>query len=125
MLNRRLRHVIYNGGGSFPHRTTCPVKDKDCIKPVVKSDISLEFAIPQNPILPETQFKISTHISDDEIEDEEYIYSVKPAESQTQHVLHVKLPLCQVYVNNKPVDVLIDSGASVNIIDSLTFGNIF
>ena len=58
---------------------------------------------------------INAPISDDKVEDEEYIYSVKPAESQAQHALHVKLPLFQVYVNNKPVDMLIDSGASVNI----------
>ena len=58
---------------------------------------------------------INASISDDEVEDKEYIYSVKPAQSQTQHALHVKLSLCQVYVNNKPVDMLIDSGASVYI----------
>lgn len=123
MLNRRLRHVI-TVVDHFLIARHAPPKANIARPVVIKIGHCARVCRSTKSRFPARHTVQNIHAPLSDEEEEAYIYSVKPAQSQTQHALHVKLPLCQVYVNNQPVDMLIDSGASVNIIDSQTFGRI-
>ena len=58
-------------------------------------------------------------VETDEISDEEYeyVYTVNHQENR-------KPPMCQLEINGKSVEMMIDSGASVNLLDEITFARI-
>jgi len=57
-------------------------------------------------------------VETEEISNEEYkyMYSINPHENRTP-------PICQLQVNEKSME-MIDSGASVNLLDEITFARI-
>ena len=55
----------------------------------------------------------------DEISDEEYEYACT-----VSHQDNRKPPIHQLQINGKSVEMMIDSGASVNVLDEITFARI-
>ena len=101
-----------NCGGIFPHIGECPAKRKECracgkcghFSKVCRSKFK--------------RHKIHqvAHLPTDE--EPHYIFTV-----QNNHE-HSTSPFCQVHISNEPVQTIIDSGASVNIIDESTYEKI-
>jgi len=58
-------------------------------------------------------------VETEEISDEgyEYVYAINRQENR-------KPPICQLQVNGKSVEMMIDSGAFVNLLDEITFARI-
>ena len=58
-------------------------------------------------------------VETDEISDEEYEYAYN-----VSHQDNRKPPICQPQINSKSVEMMIESGASVNVLDEITFARI-
>ena len=58
-----------------------------------------------------------SYCSQDSDEEYEYVYTVNYAESK-------KPPMCKVQIDGNVVEMMIDSGASVNFLDETTFQRI-
>ena len=97
-----------NCGGHFPHKTSCPAKGKDC-KACGKIG---HFARVCRTNPPKTESV--KHITQDTDDEYEYVYSVNNQGNKQP-------PTCKLQIEGKTVDMMIDSGASVNLIDETTF----
>lgn len=137
--NEKQNHdSCYNCGGQFPHdggQMSCPARGKTCrtcgknnhfekvCRSRNKETGNHSGSAPQLPA-PQRQktrvYQIETedgYTQKDESQsdsDDEYVYIVCSLQRPTQ-------PHTQVTIQNTPVDVIIDSGASVNIIDEATY----
>jgi hypothetical protein len=109
--------TCFNCGKVWPHTDRpCPAKDKECHKcqkighfaKVCKSE--KQISRPQK----ENSRKHEFNSVDDLSSDDEYTFSV--SDSQVK-----KLPITTVKIGNFQRNVLVDSGASINVIDNDTF----
>ena len=99
-----------NCGGYTPHRNQCPAQGKTCnacgkichFAHVCRSK-------------PRTVATVETSQESDE--EYECVYTVNYAESK-------KPPMCRVQIDGNVVEMMIDSGASVNLLDETTFQRI-
>ena len=89
--------------------TEDPAHNQSIIAPCPEAAALPEFA-EQNP--PKTES--IKHITQDTDDENEYVYSVKNQGKKQP-------PTCQLQIEGKTVDMMIDSGASVNLIDETTF----
>ena len=64
---------------------------------------------------PRTVAPVNTFQTSDE--EYEYVYTINYQENK-------KPPMCQLQINGKTVEMMIDSGASVNLLDETTFQRI-
>ena len=97
-----------NFGGIYPHRDSCPAKKKKCISCGKLNHFAQ--VCRTNP--PESANQVMHRDTDEE---DEYVYTVG----------RDKQPLCQVKIDEKQVEMIVDSGASVDLIDENTFRELY
>ncbi len=101
-----------NCGGIFPHSGDCPAKGKDC-RSCGKTGHFAKVCRSSKP-----KRRQIRQVTDNPEDEPSYIFI---AQDNQQHITS---PLCKVYIADEPVQTIIDSGASVNIIDERTYNKI-
>lgn len=104
--------VCRNCGGSYPHKVSCPAKGKICrscnkvghFARVCRTN--LPRWKPVNTVIPELDYESE--------EEYEYVYTVNQWQSKLP-------PTCLVEIEGQRVTMMIDTGASVNLIDEVTY----
>ena len=97
-----------NCGGPYPHKDSCPAKNKKC-----KSCGKLNhFARVCRTHPPES----AKHVTfEDTVENDEYVYTVGGDKQQT----------CKVKIDGKKMEMMVDPGASVNLMDERTYRELY
>ena len=109
-------HTCRNCGGHFPHKQVCPAKDKNCkacrkrghfarvcrTNPLKSKHVN---AVAQSP----DENKLNV----DGTEEYEYVYTVNKSPNCP--------PTSSVEIEGQRINMMIDSGASVNLIDESTY----
>ena len=97
-----------NCGGPYPHKDSCPAKNKKC-----KSCGKLNhFARVCRTNPPES----AKHVTfEDTAENDEYVYTVGGDKQQT----------CKVKIDGKKMEMMVDPGASVNLMDERTYRELY
>ena len=128
---RRTPHLCRQCGYSWPHKKSCPAQGKQC----AKCGKNNHFAqVCRSRIAPRTrrseksnsatQVRHHTEVesTDNSSTDDEYLYTmaVKPAKKKESS----KPPTAIIQINSVPVQMIIDSGASTNIIDETAYQQI-
>ena len=106
--SRKRDRKCRNCGGIYPHRDSCPTKNKKC----TSCGKLNHFAQVCRTKPPESANQV-TH-RDTDVEDE-YVYTVG----------RDKQPMCQGKIDEKQVEMMVDSGASVDLIDEKTFRELY
>ena len=103
-----------NCGGNAPHRNPCPARGKSCNASWKIGHFA--HVCRTNPSAKDGKVAAlgTGYSSEDEYE---YAYTINYIESK-------KPPMCQVQVNGKAVEMMIDTGASVSLLDEATFHRI-
>ena len=97
-----------NCGGTYPHKDSCPAKNKKC-----KSCGKLNhFARVCRTNPPETVKRVT----EEDTDEEGYVYAVSGDRKQ---------PMCRATIDGKHAELMLDSGASVNLIDETTYKEIY
>ena len=99
-----------NCGGYAPHKNPCPARGKIC-----KACGKIGHFAHVCRSKPRTVASVETGQTSDE--EYEYVYTIDHQENK-------KPPICQLQINGKTVKMMIDSGASVNLLDETTFQRI-
>ena len=97
-------------GGYAPHKNPCPARGKTC-----KACRKIGHFAHVCRSKPRIVAPVETGQSFDE--EYEYDYTIDNQENK-------KPPICQLQINGKTVEMMIDSGASVNLLDETTFQRI-
>ena len=97
-----------NCGGTYPHKDSCPAKNRK-----YSSCDKLNHFARVCRTNPTESAKRVTH--QDPGEDDEYVYTVG----------RDKQPICKVTIDGKQVEMLVDSGASVDLIVDKTFRELY
>lgn len=114
-----------NCGGDFPHTGQCPAKGKQCNyckKPNHFKSVCRSFKKRESvkEIKPE-RARQATNVSDSD-DDSDYCYTIKS--EQVIGTIGKKTPSTSVTINQVKCSMLIDTGASVNILDEKTYKKI-
>ena len=106
-----------NCGGHYPHKFECPAKGKKCNSCNKMNHFSQVCRSKPKHDIKEVQ--TAHRDSVDSSSDEEYLYAVK---QKTEHVsvISAKSPKIDIKVNDKPCNLLLDTGATVNLLDEKT-----
>ena len=102
-----------NCGGVYPHIKDCPAKGKECHSCKKIGHFS---KVCRSSNKPKPARNRLHNVSNAPIDDPDYIFTLTNNTSNTSQP-----PQCEVLIETQPVNVIIDSGASVNIIDEHTF----
>ena len=97
-----------NCGGPYPHKDSCPARNKKCTSCGKLNHFAR--VCRTNP--PES----AKHVShEDTAENDEYVYTIGGD----------KQPTCHVRIDGKQIEMMVDSGASVDLIDERTFRELY
>ena len=101
-------------GGPFPHKTTCPATGKEC-RHCKKMG---HFA----SVCRSAKANEAIHTVDQDDDNSETDAGYVFANHASAFVIHsANLPTCQMNIGNTTMTAMIDSGASVNVLDSKSF----
>lgn len=97
-----------NCGGTYPHKDSCPAKNRKCSSYGKLNHFAR--VCRTNPT------KLAKHLThQDPGEEDEHVYTVG----------RDKQPMCKVMIDGKQVEMLVDSGASVDLIDEKSFRELY
>ena len=103
-----------NCGGYAPHRNPCPARGKSC-NACRKIGHFAHFCLSKSRTKSRTVAHVeSGHLSGEEYE---YVYTVN-------YIQNKKPPMCEVQINRKAVEKMIDTCASVKLLDEKTYRRI-
>ena len=97
-----------NCGGAYPHNDSCPVRNKKCIS-CGKLD---HFAKVCRTVPPGSVKRVT---EEDDTDEEDFVYAVGEK----------KQPMCRLTIDGEYVELMLDSGASVNLIDEVTYRRVY
>lgn len=125
-----------NCGGSFPHSTKCPAQGKECYICHKKNHFGKMCRQKKTEKQRVHNMEEFNH-SDSDIGTEECEYdycfgllfsdeqdSLQQKTSQSIKTVSTK-PMLKVTIDNNPINVLIDTGSSINVLDEQTYNNMF
>lgn len=119
------KHTCRNCGGQYPHTNECPAKGKKCnfcSKLNHFSKVCRQRLNPRQENVREVQNnKVNKNFESSS--DEEYTYHIKH-ESEHVSVVGSKTPRVNICINNKHCNFLLDTGATVNLLDQKTYHKI-
>ena len=111
--------ICRNCGEHFPHKQACPANDKDC-KACGKrghfARVCRTNPPKSKPVNAVAQSLDKDRLNSDEAEEYEYVYMVNKLPNCP--------PTCLVEIEGQRLNIMIDTGASVNLIDEITYGKI-
>ena len=97
-----------NCGGTYPHKDSCPARNKKCT-----SCGKLNYFAKVCRTVPPGSVKRVTE--EEDTDEEDYVYAVGEK----------KQPMCRLEIDGEYVELMLDSGASVNLIDEVTYQGIY
>ena len=97
-----------NCGGAYPHNDSCPARNKKCT-----SCGKLNHFAKVCRTVPPGSVKRMTE--EDDTDEEDYVYAVGEK----------KQPMCRLEIDGEYVELMLDSGASVNLVDEVTYQRIY
>ena len=117
------KQTCRNCGGQFPHKgSPCPAKDKSCHyckKMNHFASVCLEKAKTKSKTINQVDERQCHESSDSE---EEYAFGVQTDEQV--NLMHRKLPRTTVSINGLTVEILADTGSTINVLDEETFSRL-
>ncbi|CAB4016981.1 Retrovirus-related Pol poly from transposon [Paramuricea clavata] len=108
-----------NCGGHFPHKQVCPAKDKDCRACGKRGHFARVCRTnppKSKPVNAVAQSLDKNRPNDDEADEYEYVYTVNKSPNGP--------PTCLIEIEGQRLNIMIDTGASVNLIDETTYRKI-
>ena len=111
--------ICRNCGGHFPHKQVCPAKGKDCRACGKRGHFAR--VCRTNPPISKSVNAVAESLdknqpNDDEVEEYEYVYTVDESPNCP--------PTCLIEIEGQRFNLMIDTGASVNLIDETTYRKI-
>ena len=101
-------------GGNFPHTDTCPAMGKTCN--YCKKPNHFAKVCRNRKHTSVHEITASKHTGSSYSSEDDFCYAVKDSKRKT--------PVAKVRINDVDVNIMVDTGASVNILDEGTYGNI-
>ena len=108
-----------NCGGHFPHKQVCPAKDKDCRACGKRGHFARVCRTnppKSKPVNAVAQSFDKNRPNDDEADEYEYVYTVNKSPNGP--------PTCLIEIEGQRLNIMIDTGASVDLIDETTYRKI-
>ncbi|XP_069129130.1 uncharacterized protein [Argopecten irradians] len=102
----------YRCGGSYPHQGQCPAKGKKCNNCQKLNHFSKMCRSKKKELVHKVE-KGANHQYDSSGSDDEYVFHV--------NTRNAGQPKAAVIIHGMPMDIIVDTGATVNILDEKTF----
>ena len=96
-----------NCGGAYPHKDSCPANNKKC----TSCGKFNHFAKVCRTVPPGSVKRVT----EEDTDEEDYVYAIGEN----------KQPMCSLEIDGEYVELMLDSGASVNLIDEVTYQRIY
>ena len=97
-----------NCGGAYPNKDSCPARNKKC----TSCGKLNHFAKVCRTVPPGSVKRVT---EEEDTDEEDYVYAVGEK----------KQPMCRLEIDGEYVELMLDSGASVNLIDEVTYQGIY
>ena len=102
-----------NCSGPYPHKDSCPAKNKEC---KFCGKLNYFARVCRKPFESPNPPESAKHVTfEDTAENDEYVYTIGGD----------KQPTCKVKIDGKQIEMMVDSGASVDLMDEGTFRELY